>query len=62
MRSPVTRWIFNWFLDRASLEIFGNHGLFYIALNRPGILKENIQIDTDNGIDTFRVSELKSAW
>lgn len=49
-------------LDRASLEIFGNGGLFYIALSRPGILKENVQIDTDNGIDTFRVSELTSVW
>jgi sucrose-6-phosphate hydrolase SacC (GH32 family) len=48
--------------DRASLEIFGNDSLFYIALNRPGILSEDLILKTDRGIDRFNVSRLESIW
>ena len=49
-------------LDRASIEIFGNDGLFYIALSRPGVLGEDMVVNTDNGIEAFQISVLKSVW
>lgn len=48
--------------DRASLEIFGNDGLFYIALSRPGILGKDLKVNADKGIDLFHVSRLESIW
>jgi hypothetical protein len=48
--------------DRASLEIFGNDGLFYIALSRPQILSKELSVNADGGIDLFRVSRFESIW
>lgn len=48
--------------DRASLEIFGNDGLFYIALSRPGVLREDLSVSAGGGIERFRVSRLESIW
>jgi len=48
--------------DRASLEIFGNDGLFYVALSRPGILSRDLRVNTDRGVDLFHVSRLESIW
>lgn len=49
-------------IDRASLEIFGNAGLFYLALSRPGILGKDLKVDADHGIDLLHVSRLESIW
>jgi sucrose-6-phosphate hydrolase SacC (GH32 family) len=48
--------------DRASLEIFGNDGLFYMALCRPGILDEVLKVNTDRGLDLIHISRLESIW
>jgi len=48
--------------DRASIEVFGNGGLFYIALSRPGILAEDFVVDTDRSVDSLQVSRLESIW
>ena len=46
-------------LDACSVEIFGNDGLFYLALSIPGILKEDLQLSSAGKIGFLRISHLR---